>query len=98
MRLSNGRVQFALLAGLLALAGCETSPKLGDLLSSTGPAPEGTTGSTAGPAPAVPAAEGGDPPTTGSIGGRPPVVPGGPGAAPEPPLLGRDPNDDLNQG
>jgi tetratricopeptide (TPR) repeat protein len=94
MRWSRGLVLVAALAGLLALGGCETSTKLGSLVSGS-KAPEGTTGALPAPDDAPPAAGAeGEPPSTGSVGGAAP-----PGAgAPEPALLGKDPKDDLNLG
>jgi tetratricopeptide (TPR) repeat protein len=89
MRLSEGRVLIAALAGLFALAGCETTTKLGDLINSKGP--EGATAAITGPDPAAPGAAGDDPPSTGSIGAGPP-------RAPAAGLLGSDPNDDLSLG
>lgn len=90
MSTSTGPVLIAILASL-ALSGCETSTKLGDLMHSS--ASDGqATGSVSDPAAATDQAATGDPATTGTVGteGLPPVNTAG--------LLGSDPNDDLNQG
>jgi Tfp pilus assembly protein PilF len=89
MSTSTGPVLIAILASL-ALSGCETSTKLGDLMHSS--ASDGqATGSVSDLVPNDQAATG-DPATTGTVGteGLPPVNTAG--------LLGSDPNDDLNQG
>lgn len=89
MSASTGRVVLVL-ASLLALAGCETSTKLGDLLQSKSSDPQATGALAEAGTAGQPAAT--DPATTGTIGtdGLPPVDSAG--------LLGSDPNDDLNQG
>jgi tetratricopeptide (TPR) repeat protein len=90
MGTSTGRVLIAILASL-ALSGCETSTRLGDLLQSS--ASDGqATGSVSDPAVSSDQAATADPATTGTVGteGLPPVNTAG--------LLGSDPNDDLNQG
>jgi Tfp pilus assembly protein PilF len=90
MSTSTGPVLIAILASL-ALSGCETSTKLGDLMHSS--ASDGqATGSVSDPAAPTDQAAIGDPATTGTVGteGLPPVNTAG--------LLGSDPNDDLNQG
>jgi tetratricopeptide (TPR) repeat protein len=90
MSTSTGPVLIAVLASL-ALSGCETSTKLGDLMHSS--ASDGqATGSVSDPAAPTDQAATGDPATTGTVGteGLPPVNTAG--------LLGSDPNDDLNQG
>jgi Flp pilus assembly protein TadD len=70
------------LACLLALGGCETSTRLGDLFQHK--SDEQPTSSLAEAAPVA------DPDTTGSLSGDRP--------APDAGLLGGDPNDDLNLG
>jgi Tfp pilus assembly protein PilF len=90
MSTSTGPVLIAVLASL-ALSGCETSTRLGDLLHSN--ASDGqATGSISDPAAPSDQAATADPATTGTVGteGLPPVNTAG--------LLGSDPNDDLNQG
>jgi Flp pilus assembly protein TadD len=84
-----GRVLVATAACLLALNGCETSTKLGDLFQSkTDAAKTDTTQSF----PSVPED---DPQSTGSV--RPPRDNMQPDAVPKG-LLGKDPNDDLSLG
>jgi tetratricopeptide (TPR) repeat protein len=82
MATTAGRVLFATAACLLALNGCETSTKLGDVFQSK-------TGTDEGFPPPVEA----DTATTGSV--RPPDLQ--PDAVPKG-LLGKDPNDDLSLG
>lgn len=89
MSVSSSRVSIAI-ACLIALAGCETSTRLGSLISSSDdPATTASAAPTAEPA----AAPGADPATTGSIAG----VPNAPTTR-NPNLLGSDPEDDLNIG
>ena len=82
MRVCAGQVLVVAVACLVLLGGCETSTKLGDLISSTKTAE--ATGSI--PEAAAP----GGPVTTGSVTAAAPAA--GPG------LLGSDPNDDLSLG
>ena len=83
MATTAGRVLIATAACLLALNGCETSTKLGDVFQSKTETPAG-----------FPSASGADAvSTTGSV--RPPDLQ--PDAVPKG-LLGRDPNDDLSLG
>jgi Flp pilus assembly protein TadD len=79
-----GRVLVATAACLLALNGCETSTKLGDLFQSKSETTQ-----------SVPSAAEADTTSTGSV--RPPASDFQPDAVPKG-LLGKDPNDDLSLG
>lgn len=87
MSVSPSLVCFAAMACLIALTGCETSTKLGGLISSNNDP------MTTSAAPADPAAPDADPATTGSVAGLPDAP-----TTRNPNLLGSDPEDDLNIG
>jgi Flp pilus assembly protein TadD len=87
MSVSPSLVCFAAMACLIALTGCETSTKLGSLISSNNDP------MTTSAAPTDPATPEGDPATTGSVAGLPDAP-----TTRNPNLLGSDPEDDLNIG
>ncbi len=90
MSMSSSLVPLAAIACLIGLAGCETSTKLGSLISS------GDQQQTTGSAPVAPDQTGAaapDPTTTGSTAGLPDAP-----STRNPNLLGSDPEDDLNIG
>jgi tetratricopeptide (TPR) repeat protein len=87
MSVSSSRVSIVAIACLIALTGCETSTKLGSLISSNNDP------MTTSAAPTDSVAPEGDPATTGSVAG----LPDGPTTR-NPNLLGSDPEDDLNIG
>jgi tetratricopeptide (TPR) repeat protein len=87
MRWGAGRVVVTAVAGLIWLAGCETSMKLGDMFAKRGDDPLTTA--------AIPETEpNGDPVTTGSVGPLPPRQPSPGGSG----LLGEDPYDEVSLG
>jgi tetratricopeptide (TPR) repeat protein len=87
--LRKGRVVIALMC-FVALGGCETSTKLGDLFHHSDDQPTGALAETAPTDPADPS-DPSDPPSTGSIGSE--KV-----ASADAALLGSDPSDDVSLG
>jgi Flp pilus assembly protein TadD len=88
MCLRRGRVVIALIC-LVALGGCETSTKLGDLFHHSDDQPTGALAETT-PSP-DPAADPSEPSTTGTIGSEK-------AASTDDALLGGDPGDDVSLG
>ncbi len=91
MSVSSSLVRLAAVACLIGLTGCETSTRLGSLVSSS--EQPGTTASTTAAPEQTGEAQAADPGTTGSVA----AVSSAPTTR-NPNLLGSDPEDDLNLG